>query len=145
MKPFCNSDIWAKLSFLEILLHWPPKQLLPLTNTSKLSQIQIKLLDTMNAEALKCFQNFVFCCVVYTLTYSLAILKPIRSGKQSLMVESIRSKKARNGAHPWLCRPARLIKLFKLLSMLTSVLWKRNSRFMMTTADQCTMCSQNHL
>ena len=66
-EPFCNSDIWAKLSFLGILLHCPLKQLLPLTNTSKLSQIQIKLLETMNAEALKCFQNFVFCCVVYTL------------------------------------------------------------------------------
>ena len=55
----------------------------------------------MNAEALKCFQNFVFCNLlrVYTLTDPLAILKPTRSRKQSLMVESSYSDEARNGAH----------------------------------------------
>ena len=80
-----ESDLWAKLSFLEILLHWPPKQLLPLTNTSKLSQIQIKLLDMMNAEALKCFKNFVFCGVFARLL----IPSPFWS---QLVVESSRSQ-----------------------------------------------------
>ena len=98
----------------------------------------------MTAEALKCFKNL---CFVYTLTYSLAILKPTRRGKQSLTVESSRSDEARNGAHSFTLPTGTINKaiptfvnhLMLDLYFEREIIGVRNDK--LTTADQCTMCS----
>ena len=103
----------------KILPHWSPKQLLPLTNTSKLSQIQIKLLDMMNAEALKCFKIlcFVACLHAYLFTRHFEAnswWKAVAHGWK----QSLRGSQKRSLFLHFADRhdPARLIKLFKLFS-----------------------------
>ena len=131
----CHS---CKILLIDLPNNFSRWQTRPSSHKYKLNYFTRWMLRRWNALKILCF--------VYTLTYFLAILKPTRRGKQSLTVESSHSDEARNGAHSFTLPTGTINKLLLMLDLyfvfereISSV---RNDK--LTTADQCTMCSQNH-